>query len=104
MAEPRTLDNPNDVAIREQQKQQRLAQGQATKERQARDANPEPLQFEQPFTFRFRKIKNTSFAGLWELAVMKPGDPKKVDELIFDANALPECLEAIGNIFANRGY
>lgn len=102
MAEPRTLDNPNDIAIREQQRQQRLAM--AAQKPRATEIQPDQIEYDSPFIFRFRKIKNGSFAGLWELAVMNPKRPEKVDEIVFDANALPECLEAIGNIFANRGF
>ena len=103
MPDHRTLDNPNDVAIREQQRQQRLAQGKAIAEKAEVDKNAPKPEYEQPFYFRFRRIKTGSFSGLWELAVMRPHRPEAIDELIFDANALPECLDAIGNIFANRG-
>lgn len=102
MADQRTLDNPNDIAIREQQRQQRLAQGQEIARRQA-EPQKKP-EYSDAFIFRFRKHKGGSFAGLWELSVMKHNQPLKVEEIIFDANALPECLEAIGNIFANRGF
>lgn len=100
MAEPKTLDNPNDNALREQMRQQRVAAGAAFAER-AKELPP-ATQYSEPFTFRFRKIENGSFAGLWELAVLKPNG--KVDEIVTDADALPNVLEAIGNIFANRGY
>lgn len=102
MAEPRTLDNPNDVAIREQQAQQRLAQGKALAEAKAHEKEIPPTKYSEPFIFRFRQIKNGSFSGLWELCALKSNG--KVDELIVDANSLPEVLDTIGNIFANRGY
>lgn len=91
---------PEELQIREQQKQYRLAQGKAM---EAQAAEPkEPTEYWEPFTFRFRKIKSGSFAGLWELAAMKPSG--KVDELIIDADSLPNVLDAVGNIFANRGF
>lgn len=91
---------PEELAIREQQKQYRLAQGKKLEE----DANAkeEPRRFSEPFTFRFRKIQNGSFMGLWELTAMKPSG--KVDELVIDADSLPNILDAVGNIFANKGY
>ena len=98
MPDLRTLDNPNDVAIREDQKRIRLAHSH-TASRAPKDA---PIEYGPAFTFRFRQIRNGSFSGLWELCAMKPNG--KMDELIKDADALPEILDAIGNIFANRGY
>ncbi len=99
MPEQRTLDNPNDIAIRETQKQQRLEQGATV----ARANTHQPvIKYDVPFTFRFRQIKNGSFSGLWELCAMKANG--KVDEVITDADSLPEVLDAIGNIFANKGY
>ena len=100
MPENRTLDNPNDIAIREQQKQQRLAHGAALAAK-AKEPQPKP-EFSESFTFRFRKIKGGSFSGLWELAAMRLDG--KVDEIITDADSLPEVLESIANIFANKGY
>ncbi len=94
-----TVDTPGDLAIREQQKQQRLAMGKAVDSRNT--AQP-PIEYSPPFTFRFRQVKNGSFSGLWELSAMKPNG--KLDELIIDADSLPEVLERIGNIFANMGY
>lgn len=99
MPDQRTLDNPNDIAIREQQKQQRLEMGRAA---DTRNQKQEPRKYSEAFTFRFRQVKNGSFAGLWELAAMKPNG--KVDELIVDADALPNVLDLIGNIFANKGF
>lgn len=102
MPEQRTLDNPNDIAIRESQKIQRLEQGRSIAERAAAEKKNVIKQYSESFTFRFRKIKNGSFSGLWELAALKKDG--KVDEIITDADALPNVLEAIGNIFANRGF
>jgi len=100
VSEQRMVDNPNDVAIREQQKQQRLEMGRQIDSRQAND-QPK-IEYSDAFTFRFRKIKNGSFSGLWELCAMKPNG--KVEEVITDADALPYVLESIGNIFANKGF
>lgn len=103
MPNQNTLDNPNDIALREQSRQQRLAQGKADAARREQEKNVGPAKYYEPFTFRFRKIKpHPSFGGLWELAVLKKDG--KVEEIIKDADALPECLDAISNIFANKGY
>lgn len=103
MSQQRVLDNPNDIAIREQQKQYRLEQGAADAKRKAEE-KALVTEYSESFTFRFRKIKNGSFSGLWELAALKSDPKAKVDEIISDADALPHVLEAIGNIFANRGF
>lgn len=100
MANQRTLDNPNDIAIREQQKQQRLEMGRQIDSRNA-EKQP-PMEYSEAFTFRLRKIKNGSFAGLWELCAVRPNG--RVDEVITDADALPNVLDMIGNIFANKGF
>lgn len=102
MAEQRTLDNPNDIAIREQQRLQRLEQGRELERRRIAEKDLKPKEYSDAFTFRFRKIKNGSFSGLWELSVMKANG--KVDEIITDADSLPNVLEMIGNIFANKGF
>lgn len=102
MPEQRTLDNPNDIAIREVQRQERLAQGAVLAKRAAEDKKAKPIEYAHTFTFRFRQVNNGSFAGLWELCVMKANG--KVDERITDADSLPNVLDAIGNIFANRGF
>ena len=99
MPEQKTLDNPNDIALRDIQKKVRLAQMQNPP--RANTIQP-PKEYSEAFTFRFRQIKNGSFSGLWELAAMKKTG--KIDQIIIDADSLPEVLEAIGNIFANRGY
>lgn len=97
---PQVQVKPEELAIREQQRQYRLAQGKALDEQ--KKVTAEKIEYWDPFTFRFRKIKNGSFAGLWELAAMKPGG--KVEEIVVDADSLPNILDAVGNIFANRGY
>lgn len=99
MSEQRVIDNPNDVAIREQQKQQRLEMGRAVDVRNQQEV---VRKYSEPYCFRFRQIKNGSFSGLWELCAMKTNG--KVDELIVDADALPNVLDMIGNIFANKGF
>lgn len=102
MADPRTLDNPNDISIRETQKRFRLAQGEAlAREAEARKKIP-PREYSDGFIFQFRKVKNGSFAGLWELSALKKNG--KVDEVITDADTLPNVLDMIGNIFANKGF
>lgn len=99
MPENRTLDNPNDIAIREDQKRLRLEMGRA--ESRVKDKRL-IRQYSESFIFRFRKIRNGSFAGLWELcALNKKGE---VEETITDADALPYVLDSIGNIFANKGF
>jgi len=102
VSDPRTLDNPNDIAIREEQKRHRLEQGRALLVKAEADKHVPPKEYSESFTFRFRQIKNGSFAGLWELCAMRGNG--KVDELIMDADSLPNVLESIGNIFANRGF
>lgn len=99
MPEAKTVDTPNDVNIRAQQAEQRLAQGKALAASAKVMAKPE---YARPYTFRFRQWKNTQFSGLWELAVLNREG--KVEELITDADSLPELLESIANIFANKGY
>jgi hypothetical protein len=106
MPETRTLggqksvDNPNDVSIREDQQRIRLQLLERQKELDS--VEQDPYVFSESFTFRFRQFKNTNFAGLWELtSVDAKGHPI---EKIIDADALPNVLEAIGNIFANRGF
>lgn len=102
MPEQRTLDNPNDIAIRESQKVQRLEQGRQDATRREAEKNSPPKEYSEAFIFRFRQIKNGSFAGLWELCVLRKDG--RVDETVMDADSLPNALEAIGNIFANRGF
>ena len=100
MPDQRTVDTPNDMNIRESQAAQRLAQGKvlATQTKKTLD-KPD---WGPAFTFRFRQYKSTQFSGLWELAAMRLDG--KVDEIIADADSLPEVLESIANIFANKGY
>jgi hypothetical protein len=97
--EARTVDTPNDINIRESQRLQRLAQGKALEGQKKTLDKPD---WGPAFTFRFRQYKSTQFSGLWELAAMRLDG--KVDEIITDADSLPEVLESIANIFANRGY
>lgn len=100
MSEMQVRVRPEELQIREQQRQQRLAIGHQLEE--DKKIEQEPRVFLEPFTFRFRKISNGSFAGLWELAAMRSSG--KVDEIIIDADSLPNILDAVGNIFANKGY
>jgi len=98
--EQRVIDNPNDIAIREMQRLQRLEMGKKIA------ADNEKIlaknQYREPFYFRFRQHKNDNFGGLWELAVV---DHKgKVDEVITDADTLSSALEAISRIFENAGF
>lgn len=99
MSEQRTIDTPNDIAMRQEQARVRLEQGRSIAGHPTRLAKPE---FNPSFTFRFRQYRTTQFSGLWELAAI--GRDGKVEEIITDADSLPEVLEAIGNIFANKGY
>lgn len=96
----RSVDNPNDEAIRETQKGVRLQVG-ARAAQLAGNAVLKP-QFGEAMYFRFRKHVGTQFGGLWELAVVDSRG--KVIEIVTDADALPHVLEAIGNIFANQGF
>lgn len=100
MPEQRTVDTPNDMNIREQQKIQRLAQGKAIAEQSK--VLPARGVFSPAYTFRFRQWKNTQFSGLWELAALNREG--KVEKIISDADSLPELLESISNIFANAGF
>lgn len=99
MPEARTVDNPNDVNIRAQLAEQRLAQGKAFA------AIPKDIQkaeYSKAYIFRFRQWKNTQFSGLWELAALDRSG--KVEEIVTDADSLPELLESLANIFANMGF
>jgi hypothetical protein len=98
--EIQTRVTPQEMGLREKQKQERLAIG-ATIAEEAKKSDA-PREYTDPFIFRFRKIKNGSFAGLWELSAMKATG--KVDEIVIDADSLPNILDAVGNIFANRGF
>lgn len=61
-----------------------------------------PAEYTDAFIFKFRMYKNTSFHGLWRLEILNKFG--QVEETITDADTLPNALEAIGNIFANRGF
>ena len=96
----KTVYTPGDLNIHEDQKRIRLEQ--LDRQNYLRNVEQDPYVFSESFTFRFRQYKNTNFAGLWELAILdKKGH---IEELICDADALPNVLEAIENIFTNRGF
>lgn len=95
-----TVDTPNDMNIREDQKRLRLELNARQKE--LASVEQPPYVFSEAYTFRFRQFGNTNFSGLWELAILdKKGH---VEEIVTDADALPNCLEMISNIFANKGF
>ncbi len=95
-----TVDTPQDMGIREDQKRVRLELSK--RQHDLATAEQDPVVFSESLTFRFRQFRNTNFAGLWELCALdKRGN---VIEKITDADALPNVLELIGNIFANRGF
>lgn len=96
---PAVRETPEQEAMRKEQARVRLDMARRTAELNA----PQPAaEYSDPFIFRFRKYKNTSFAGLWRLEVLNRFG--QVEETITDADALPNALEAIGNIFANKGF
>lgn len=100
MGHQQTVDTPTDIGIREDQLRLRKEMNQADVKRSA--DKQAPHEFKEPFTFRLRQHKNTQFSGLWELAVL---DAKgRVETIITDGDALPNALEAIANIFSNRGF
>lgn len=99
---PNVLDNPNDIAIREEQRRVRVEQGQALIKKTEEEQNQPAREYSEPFLFRFRQVKSGPFGGLWELAVMKPNG--KIDEMVTDADALPNVLALLENIFINRGF
>ena len=92
-------ERPENAAMRMEQARVRKELGEKIAEQASR---PMPVpEFEEPLIFRFKMWKNTQFSGLWRLEVLNRQG--KVDGVICDADALPNVLEAIGNIFANRG-
>lgn len=95
-----TVDTPNDTNIRADQ--MRVRKEMLARQNELNSVLQDPYVFSESLTFRFRQYKNTNFAGLWELAIVdKRGN---IQELIIDADALPNVLEAISNIFSNRGF
>lgn len=95
----KTVETPIDAQIREEMKRQRIEAGAALSSR------PDKIRgakFIEPFTFRFRQYKNTQFAGLWELSAIRQDG--SVEQIITDADALPNVLNLIGNIFENKGF
>lgn len=98
--EQRVIDNPNDIAIRELQRQQRLEMGKTIEKNNAKVISSN--KFREPFYFRFRQHKDDNFGGLWELAVVD--NKGKVDEVITDADTLSSVLDAISRIFENAGF
>lgn len=99
MAEPAVRKTPEQEASEKEQARVRLSIGLA--QERLKQPQPEPI-YSDPFIFRFQKYTNTSFAGLWRLEILNKFG--KIEETITDADALPNALEAIGNIFANRGF
>lgn len=59
-------------------------------------------QFADPFIFRMKMWKNGPFSGLWQLEALN--SKGQVEQLITDAETLPNVLELMGNIFANKGF
>ena len=100
MYDQKTLDTPNNVNIRADQLRQRQELGRRQHEMETHEEDPKC--FGESFIFRLRQYKNTSFAGLWELARLdKKG---AVVNLITDADALTNAVAAIGNILEEQGF
>ena len=99
MAEQLIRETPEQESVRKDQARVRIEMGAASSKLNV----PQPqAEYGDPFIFRFQRYKNTSFQGLWRLEILNRHG--KVEETITDADALPNILEAIGNIFANKGY
>lgn len=97
---PALKETPAQEAMRLEQARVRLEQGRAAAVRA--NVKEPAAEFSEPFIFRFKMFKNTGFSGLWRLEVLNKFG--KVEEMICDADTLPNTLEAIGNIFVNKGY
>lgn len=93
-------ETPAQEEMRKNQAQTRLALG-ATIAARDHQAQPE-AKYTEAFIFRFRMYENTTFHGLWRLEILNKFG--QVEETITDADSLPNALEAIGNIFANKGF